>query len=609
MAGIRSGVRRSFAWLLLAALAAGDLSAQAQAIPPQTPANPVYQPPGIQLIFPGIIGAFAIPPVVGIPERILAGRFTADDFVDVVLHDGSEAQLVSGIDVWASGGSATIAASALASYRPEGAERDVLIGCDAAGLVRWTFATGSIVAEPLGHPAWAGATSIAIGSLGGGPAADLAGVSAGGEILVLLDFGTATPVQSSFATLSVPLEVLLLDWDGEGADEIAVRASLGVRIHTAAGALVIKFRGYHPVGAFTRVEGPEGTNRIAWATVDPSATAEFLALLWAGGSPLVTPIGAAGTSAIASADFDADGLPDLALRRGAAGDVLLLLGAPEGYDPADPDRAQTIPGIAGDGPFGTPCPIDLEGDGDSDLLWGAAGGAELHVIRSGAIDSTLASPSFGYVRFDVDDQTLGAYLAFEFMNGSQVPAGITHLQAALFRKPSAGEPTDPTPLATLLLPFAATPPPGGGGGEPPSMPIDWGGAGLGLATPIPFPQPGSGVLSPYPRWEVPLPETGTSFPSIHSIVMRYVEVDAQGAVIGGGPARVFLFTPETESELGEGGTLDSILSWGGVLSWWSTIEDIEIPPGIEPEFSSTGTLIETKPIPDVPPDEEPSFGP
>ncbi|MGE3165609.1 MAG: FG-GAP repeat domain-containing protein [Planctomycetota bacterium] len=564
----------------------------------------VPSPPAIDLIFPGYFSEVPVTSVGGVPDRLVPGQLTDDALLDVVVHNGSAAGLLYGADVFANSWSITSPVTDVVAYTPETGSVDCLIVATATGLESWTYRPdGTVASTSLGSGAWIGAHSLQVGDFDGTGSTDLAGVSAAGDVIVLHDVESdPAGTELVFPVLTGAIELALVDLDDDGLDEIAVRTSAaGMCLYDSSGAFILKVRGYHPHGALTaiRKSGPDG---LAWIALDMAGTNEAL-LVWDGFVLHTVPMGIPATSAIAAGDIDGDGAADLALRRGSAGDLLILLHDGVSYDPNDPDFAQLIPGVTGDGATGIPLFVDLDRDGDTDLLWGANGGSRLRSIRSGAIEEINQAPNVGVV-FDQDDPLSPSYLLIHLANGTSVPANATHLQVSLFRKHAISAATDSEAYASLLLPFtpdasAPTPP-------PPTPPTQVPG------NPTSFPNPGGGGSppSPYPSWTVPLVETTEEFPAIYAIVVRYVEavtVGSETVVVESGPARVLLFTSQDQVHQGSGGPLDYILSQVATVLWYGTAPNEVLPPGFEGELSSTGTVIETKPIPDLPDDEKPDF--
>ncbi len=570
-------------------------------------------PPVLELIVDGSFSEFGAPTTLGSSaKQILHGNFTDDAELDVVLFDGTIAKLISGIDVFTVGWSSTVTARGVAAERQANGQ-DTLIGTTDLGLVRFTFESdASVTEQPLGFMTWLNATHLRIANVGGAEAElDLIGISPTGDVLVLLDYDSATPVDTSFTSTHPAFDLLTLDWDGVGPAEIALLTDDGLRVHAGSGSLLYDARSFHPQGVFASAPLPTGADGIAWVTPTPNGLLELLVLVGNGFAPIVKVFPTVTTGAIAMADLNDDGWPEIALRQGVNGDLLLLKGTQGGYLPDDPEYAQVIEGVAGDGNSGTPHFLDLEGDGDLDLLWNLAQGTRMRAIRSGVFDSGAQAPDVVWKFGDFENNGI-PYFRFIFVNGEQHSDDYPHLQACLIRKADPATPADATVLQVKTLPFADTLPP------PPLLPGNYAPFTMSHAMPTGPLAPGElipedfygGVeeTSPYPHWQFDIPETGLEFDAIYILVLRYVSLDAQGIVDSAGPSRVYYFTPEQFDDIGTGGSLDYILN----LATWTvllpTVEHVVPPVGTELELSSSGTYGGEKPGTGTDEDAKPDFG-
>lgn len=554
----------------------------------------------LDLIVPGDIYHMGTTPIGGSIKRIVPGFMSSDSLMDFMIHDGSSAALLFGAEVFSCSWHAPAPVLDLAGYRVEGEMRNShLAVVSSTGLSSWTYdSEGAVASTPLGSSAWAGARSLQTGLCDAGALADVVGISSTDQILVLSDAETSPTTELAFSCPSTPVDLILVDWDVDGLEEIVVRAANGLHIFEADGTPVTYIRGFHPEGALTKVPVVGGSDWIAWVTRGPTGATELLVLLNSQAAGMTFVLGTPQTEAISAGDLDADGFPDLALRQGSDGDLLLLRHTGTGYAPDDPNYAQLIPGVAGDGATGKPLFVDLDGDGDLDLFWGVSGGSWMRSLRSSVIDDAQFSPDLGETRFDLDDTTGQAYLKFLFSNGETIPEGLTHLQCTIFRKNSIQGTTSSVPTGTLTVPIQLAPAP------PPETPGQ-----QGMTNPNPV--GGGGVSSPYDPWQVPLVETNLDFPAIYAVVLRYVALETQGTesvVVESSPSRVLLFTTETQFDLGTQPTLDYLSSMSQSQNWFGVTADVPPPPpGTALDLASVGTLITTKPVPDLEDDEEPDF--
>lgn len=567
--------------------------------------------PPIDLIVDGDLHDIEISPLSSNARRIVPGFFSKDGLLDLMVHDGSSAALLYGAEIFSCSWHASFNFSDVCGYRSPVEERvrRLAVATD-TGLRTWAYGTGGVVTSvPVGTSAWVNAHSLEAGNCFSSPEIDVVGISTTGQILVLQDISSEPTTDQSFSCPSPPLELVLVDWDSDGLQEIAVRAEAGLYIYEADGTLITSFGGYHPQGALAKVQLAT-MQALVWVTPGPLAGFEFLTLLMNGAPPVLYQLGVPQTESIAGGDLNGDGFVDLVLRQGGAGDLLLLLNTGTGFLPDDPNYSQVIPGVPGDGAQGKPLFVDIEQDGDLDLMWGVAGGSKLRMIRSAIVDDAEFSPDLREVRFDLDGTTGQAYLKFEFFNADSIPDGYTHLHVSVFRKESPTGETASTAQGSFLHeivvpdPPASPPIPPGGNPNPGNptqinLPEPWGGGGSG------------GNPSPYPSWQVFLEETTLEFPAIYAVVLRYVTVadtDTGSEVVSSAPARVLLFTPELEDGTQQP-SLEYLLELSQSEVWFLAIPDVATPPaGHEVDLIAVGTLITTKPIPDLKDDEEPDFG-
>lgn len=579
--------------------------------------------PPIELIIPGDLYSFKISTLGGTPKRIVPGFFSDDSLMDFIVHDGATASLLFGAEVFNCSWPTASVVSDVCGYRATGDSRHRnLAVTNGSGLHTWAYGSGGLISSvPVGTAAWAGARSLQAGRLDGGPSTDVVAISSTNQILVMTDIESAPATELSFPVGGNPVDLVLLDWTGDGTQEIVVRTGSGLHIFEPDGTLVDRIRGYHPEGAITRLQVNGHSDWIAWVTRGPMGANEFLVLLNQSIPGMTHWLGVPSTGAITAGDISGDGLPDLVLRRGDDGDVMLLVYTGTGYAPSDPDFTQTIPGRPGDGADGKPLLVDLDGDDDLDIFWGIDHGERIRMIRSSIKDDSSLSPDLLEVRFDLEDTTGKAYLKFLFRNAALPPDGFTHLQCVVFRKSSPNGLTSPTPQGKYLVPVVADPPPSPGTvGMPPNPPTPvppTSGPGGGQqqhpnpVDPVPVPRGGGGpVRSPYPVWQLELEESELEFDAIYAVVLRYVTVtgpDALPVIVDSSPTRVLLFTPETYADMGRQGPIDYLLGLSQSPEWFAATPDVAPVPGQEHDLLSVGTLITSKPVPDLGDDEEPDF--
>ncbi len=566
-------------------------------------------PPLIPVIFNGLYKEFAVEPTLGVAQQVIAGDFDGDTLSDLWLLQGGTLELLTSVDILAIGHAATIQASAAVAVRRWNSDRDELIWSGAGGLNLSVFEDDqSLSTRYLGHPEWDGATELKLCSLGGTAAHDLVGLAPNGSILVLLDVLTVAPLGWSFQTSGAPRELEVLNWDAKGHQEVAVRTSEGVIVHDPLTGHTLA-RGGNRTGAGAMAVGrhPFFGDVLFWVTRDFAGTAEILVIASKTLGPIFKTIRYLdgphdpGIGSITAADLDGDDIPELAMRCGHDGEVLLLR---SGHQDLYPDVAvdtgepyyQELKGFPGDGNQGEVLFTDLDRDGDLDLVWNCEDGETMRLITCRAINENRLAPKFERIFFDEHAVEGHKFLRILLLNAEEVdPEPGLKLQGMLFRKEDALAQFDSAiPVATITYPYKD----GIGLG---SSPIDQ----IPISVPDDLPDgmmrypfddefiPRPSWETPYPAWEIPLVETDWVFPAVYWLMVRYIKTERGpngDQIVESYPAQAFYFTGEGADQLGTGGSLDILLSQKDWTSF--TLAGPVHPPNQEDELSSAPTIID-----------------
>lgn len=593
----------------------------AQSVPPVPPFPPggvnpggnggseyFPDPPLIPVIFNGLYKEFAVEPTLGVAQQVIAGDFDGDTLSDLWLLHGGTLELLTSVDILAIGHTVTIQASAAVAVRRWNSDRDELIWSGAGGLNLSTFEDdGSLTTRFLGHPEWDGATELKLCSLGGTAARDLVGLAPNGSILVLLDVLTVASLGWSFQTSGAPRELEVLNWDAKGHQEVAVRTSEGVIVHDPlTGHALARGGNRTDVGAMAVGRHPIFGDVLFWVTRDFAGTAEILVIASKTLGPIFKTIRYLdgphdpGIGSITAADLDGDDIPELAMRCGHDGKVLLLK---SGHQDLYPDVAvdtlepyyQELDGFPGDGNQGEVLFTDLDRDGDLDLVWNCEDGESMRLITCREINEIRYAPMFERIFFDEHVTDGHKFIRILFLNAEEVdPEPGLKLQGMLFRKQDALARFDSaTPVATVSYPYKQ----GGGFGASPidqipiSVPADV--ADNMIRYPFDDYIPRPSWETPYPAWEIPLIETEWVFPAVYWLMVRYIRTERGShgdQVVESYPAQAFYFTAEGVDELGTGGSLDILLSQKDWTNF--TLAGPVHPPNQEDELSSAPTVID-----------------
>lgn len=258
-------------------------------------------------------------------------------------------------------------------------------------LLNWTSAKSPVVGP--------GPYAIAVGDFNGDGIADLAVTSKdNGTVTILLGKGdgTFTPASGGPVTVgSAPVALLTGDFNADGNLDLAVVNSddgtVTILLGNGDGTFTQAANSPITVGTKPRSLAVADFNRdgIADLAVANYGDGTVTILLSNGDGTFRQPAGSpvnAGTTpySVAAGDFNGDGIPDLAIANGAADTVTILLGAGDGTftqaptSPTTPGFAPTVVAIA-----------DFNGDGKADLAV-ANNGNNTVTILLGNGDGTFA---------------------------------------------------------------------------------------------------------------------------------------------------------------------------------------------------------------------------
>jgi hypothetical protein len=326
----------------------------------------------------------------------------------------------------------------------------VLLGNDVAGVPDGTFAPA------LDAAAGSSPTRLAVGDFDGNDVLDLVVAHNGPDLSVLLGLGDGSfgPPVSHASGSVVHSGVTVADLDGDGILDLVVSHwfsdAVGVLLGQGSGG--VGDGTFAPAVAYATGELPrdvvvadfdgDGILDLAAACFDDASVSVLLGSgdgTFSGAADY--PAGAAGL-AIVAADFDGDGITDLALQSHLDGTVSVLLGQGSG-------------GV-GDGTFGAPiastaglAPTDLatgdfDADGVMDLAVANAGNG-LNAVLLGVGDGSFETPRF--YQADSQDTTsqpfavatadLEADGALDFVTANMMNANVSVMRN-LGQAPAAG---------------------------------------------------------------------------------------------------------------------------------------------------------------------------
>jgi hypothetical protein len=340
---------------------------------------------------------------------------------------------------------------------PDG--RDALLVSSARGLELWwlNFESQSFASQNLGGSSWDHVRRLRSGDLFADGRQGVVGLRSSGKGFMLLPSPLDPSSEVSLATSYVVQDFVLLQWDGAPGLELAMLTSEGLKITD--------------LGLVPLFQSPFGDDSDRLAVVQqPGKALERLALciqlasgcwLFCFDKDQTDPgvfLGTVDLVDAVSADIDADGQHDFLLSQRTTGQLVLFFnrleqngqsfstnaGAIELYDLTD-DKTGSLPAPWNDG---VPAFVDLDDDGDADVLHPVNQDKSIVLMRSSAIDHSqmVPVPTAGcYAHDELTGDTL-VTLDFDPPSGA-LPVTPEILEIVVWRQSEAGMETDPIPLS------------------------------------------------------------------------------------------------------------------------------------------------------------------
>jgi hypothetical protein len=512
----------------------------------------------------------------GLPfSRLVTGRINQDPLADAVLLRGNDAYLLVSPGIF----DASIRIpepvndiAVLSRTGPDGKDEILLVG--PAGLRAYGRTEQlTFTSRDLGSGIWADARLVRVGFIDSRPARDILGVGASGtELLVLANPGTPGEMEASVTLPSVIRDIATYDDDGDGIPRLAVLTEQALLLFAEGGSTIEMIQPVPaPGGTLVVVDQPTPRGRLLWITPTPGGT-DRLVLIQDTTLSMPFNLGISGTVAAVAGDINRDGFDDVVVSHKSSWDPLLIINPAGETSPQGPITVSIPVGFSGPASTNEAWPVllDLDGDHDIDLMYPVQPLQKLTVLQSRAVNHLIRAPALADVRIGYNRPQDSAYLGLSLLNTPGMPRDATHVEIVFYRKTDHTQPTPTVPFFRRLV-----------------------------------------EVSPdrhYPPFAVPIPETGFSFPTIYLWLQRYVRVtmeDGEPVIAEVFPARMYGFTTQTFFEYGP--SLNYLLGLGGSGAITPVLLNQIDGRNVQPGSLSVGTVVEEKPIPDFPEDEEPTL--
>lgn len=263
--------------------------------------------------------------------RVVAGQFTPGSELDaVVLDDGTPCLLIA-VESFLTRIEAPVVANDIAT-RPGIGGADTLLSVGPAGLVEstWNAGSGSWSTSTLESSDWVDARRLLVGDLDGAGELDVVALGSASDAIEVLHgttSGFGTP--ESFTSAYAAYDLELMDWDGDGVDEIVVLTGWGVEVYDHEGELVAELNlTYSPMMVATIEPAPStDEERLACVVHEPvDADRQWLFLWSAAGidGPFFLGDGV-GFRSVQSVDWDMDDDLELLLQSTTDDNVVILV--------------------------------------------------------------------------------------------------------------------------------------------------------------------------------------------------------------------------------------------------------------------------------------------
>ncbi|HRV81873.1 MAG TPA: hypothetical protein P5218_10570 [Planctomycetota bacterium] len=422
-------------------------------------------------------------PVITDPfHTMVSGDFDGDRVKDVAFLSGSTLSTLLDPDSYDVIHHTSIVANSIVSV-PNNADRDehCLLLAQAGGLqtaewVNGTWVTASVQGANLPEVTALEVRATGAGILVTGLGTDGLTVYAIGTTDSYVSASTTWTSYGSFTATAPIADFQLLDWDTTAGAEIALAYGSNLEVRalplTSAPALYATNLGAFEVTHLGRIFRNNYVRDLLAVVTRTTAGAEFISVYAPTGVKSTIDVSAAGGIAdLATADYDRNGNFDLILSLADTYGVGILLASDAmtptydfhpvgriGQPMPSASLVRIAPGVVPSVAPTSPGVLDVDGDGDLDLLAMTGTNQRLHLYREVAVvDHHLYTSGLRY-GFDLDlvEIATGGQFTFDMRVPEQIDVA-THLQISLFTKNGLSAPVVAQPSATMLVAWSGIP--------------------------------------------------------------------------------------------------------------------------------------------------------